>query len=152
MRHATIITIIWFALVLSARASMDEISITPNNLSNDKLEFSVTTNALNHGVAFHVTVSVKSDDILPHSDVHLWIVLHSGPGATEMSPAKPETRIVTKRSGHLFTADFVASRKLLKTNGACFVFAVYGAFNNGKWVAMPHGDFYELKLQDFAKP
>ena len=152
MYRTLTITIVWFALAFSAFGVSVEIPVTPKRLDLGEYVFSVSTNAEQGGVAFHIVISAKAGDIFSDSAVGVSIVTHTK-GCSEIVPAKPEVKIALKEDRHFWTADFVASRRLLQTAGACFVFTAYThVVMDGKTVGMPSAEFFEIKLLDFTKP
>lgn len=165
MRRLFLAFIVWLVFLSAARAANDEISITPTNLDTFFYRFSVATNATKDGVAFHITITDKRFDIYPDSGADVGVVSHkditnqparaAGKPLKEASfePMNPAVPVTLKKEMRAWNADFTASPELLKTPGACFVFRVFAQDRtNGKTVPAPPADFYELKLQDFAKP
>jgi hypothetical protein len=152
-----IVSIIWLALVSSVRASSVELPVTPTNLNTYFYTFSVETNATKDGVAFHVTITNKQYDIYPDSSAGVDMVIHKklADGGMEGSvgAVTPAIPVALKKEKRLWTADFTVPRRLLENPDACFVFSVLAHSTvNGKVIPMPSADFYELGLQDFAKP
>lgn len=154
--HRLFVTIgLWLALVLSARGLSVEIPVTTTNLDQYKYRFSISTNAATGGVAFHVIVTAKKEDIDADSEAGLSIVTHTKTrdGETHsIVSVKPEIPLTVKKHKRVWEADFTVSFKLLKKPGLCFVFTEFAhATIDGKSVGMPSADFYEIKLRDFLK-
>lgn len=155
--RAFIISIFWLALVSSVLADSVELSVTPTNLDAYGYTFSVLTNATKDGVAFHVTITNKQDDIYPDSSADVHMVIHKklADGGMEGSVGRvtPAIPVALKKEKHFWTADFTVPHSLLEDTNACFVFSVLAHSTvNGKIIPMPSVTFYELRLQDFAKP
>jgi len=158
--------IISLAFVPATRAMNSEILVTPTNLVTLLYSFSVSTNATDRGVAFHVTVTHRRFDIYPDSKAELGTIEYKEitnsmarptPGPLKVAyfnPLKPRVRIALKKEKRVWTADFNASHELLKNTNVCFVFSVPGQqkSKNEADSAPPATDLYELKLHDFAKP
>jgi hypothetical protein len=65
---------------------------------------------------------------------------------------KPEIPLRVKKDKRVWEADFTVSYELLEKPGLCFGFTeIAHATIDGKSVAMPSADFYEIKLRDFLK-
>ena len=156
MRRLFTTSILWLSLILSAHGLSVEIPITTTNLDQYKYVFSVSTNAATNGVAFHVTITAKREDVPSDSTAGLSIVTHTKDvdGSTHSIEAvKPAIQVMLKKDKRVWEADFTASFELLKKAGFCFVFTETAhTIIDGKSVAMPSADFYEIKLRDFLKP
>ena len=157
MRYSFIASIVWLAVVSSACATSVELPVTPTNLDTYGYAFSVFTNATKDGVAFHLTITNKQYDIYPDSSAGVDMVIHKklADGGMEGSvgAVTPEIPVTLKKEKRLWTADFTVSSTLLKNPDAYFVFSVLAHSTvNGKIIPMPSVTFYELRLQDFAKP
>ncbi len=140
---------LWLGLMLSASGSSVEFPVTRTNLDQYKYLFSVSTNTTPDGVAFHVTVAAKAGEILSDSTAGLAIVKHTN-NSRSIEQVTPPTSIRLKKDKRVWEADFTVSGKLLKQPGLCFVFTETAhATVDGKSVAMPSEDFYEVRLQDF---
>lgn len=160
------LTIIALLVSLSAaRADNTEFHISSTNLDTLLYSFSVSTNATDAGVAFHVIITHKRFDIYPDSSADVGTIKHKeitnatarAPGPiiqtqTSFEALKPAIPIALKKEKRVWTADFTASRELLKNPDLCFVFAVPGLERTRGKTEPPLEDLYELKLQDFAKP
>jgi hypothetical protein len=145
--------ILWLGLVLFAQCASVEFSVTPTNLNLNRYAFSISNNAAQDEIAFHVTVSARSGDIPSDSTADFAIVTHSKDGGTSIQGVKNAIRFTLKKGKRLWKTDFTVSHELLKTPGLCFVFTgIAHATIDGKSVAMPSADFYEIKLKDFVKP
>jgi hypothetical protein len=157
MCRSFVAVIAWFVFISSACATSVELPVTLTNLDAYFYVFSVLTNATRDGVAFHVTITHKQYDISPDSNAGVDMVVHKKPtnGGFEGSigSVKPEIPVTLKKEKRVWTADFIVSRELLKNRDVCFVFSVLAHTTvNGKTISMPSVTFYELRLQDFAKP
>jgi hypothetical protein len=154
--HRSFITfILWLTLILSAHGLSVEIPVTTTNLDQDKYRFAISANAATNGVAFHVTITAKKEDVPSDSDVGLSIVTQTqdASGSTHsIAGAKPTVEVRLRKDKRVWTADFTASEELLKKPGLCFVFTeIAHTIVDGKRVAMPSADFYEISLRDFLK-
>jgi hypothetical protein len=141
---------------ISAFGDSIEIPVTPDALNQGDYVFSVTTNSVQDGVAFHVIITSKRYDILPDSGAHVDMVIHkqiaNGGIEESIGPVKPGIPISLKKENRVWTVDFTITREVLKNPEASFVFSVLGQLTvNGKVIEMPSVTFYELRLQDFAK-
>src|ERR1022692_3631458 len=157
MCRSFITSIIWLAVVSSVRARSVELPVMPTNLDAYGYTFSVLTNATKDGVAFHVTITDKQYDIYPDSSADVDMVIHKkladGGMKGSVGPVTTAIPVALKKEKRLWTADFTVSRRLLKNPDAYFVFSVLAHSTvNGKIIPMPSVTFYELRLQDFAKP
>jgi hypothetical protein len=157
MRRLLIIPAVLFALALSARATNVELPITPSQLDQHNYKFSVSANATNQSIAFHVIITAKNDEVSADSEANLVVVNHTqearGPAAgTGMTPFTPTVPIAFNKSKRAWTVDFALPREALKTPGLCFVFSELAHDTvNGQRAAMPSITFYEIKLKDFVK-
>ncbi|MEO7298310.1 MAG: hypothetical protein ABI042_07005 [Verrucomicrobiota bacterium] len=154
--HRLFITAVFLlGLILSAHGLSVEISVTPTNLDQYKYVFVISTNAAPNGVAFHVAITAKREDISSDSTAGLSIVTHKNEGGNRthsIEGVKPAIPVVLKKESRVWKADFTVSHDLLKKPGLCFVFTERAHANiDGKSVAMESADFYEIKLQDFLK-
>ena len=154
--HRLFVTLcLWLPLVFSAHGLSVEIPVTTTNLDQYKYRFSVSTNATTGGVSFHVVVTAKKENIHADSETGLSIVTHTNTrdGETRsIARVKPEIPLRVKKDKRVWEADFTVSFELLEKPGLCFVFTeiAHGTID-GKSVAMPSADFYEIKLRDFLK-
>jgi hypothetical protein len=143
-------------IVLSAQGVSVEIPITTTNLDQSKYRFSISTNTAAGGVAFHVIVAAKKENIHADSGAGISIVTHTvtnGGSTHSMAGVKPEIPVTMKKNKRDWEADFTVSYDLLKKPGLCFVFTEIAHDTiNGKIVAMPSADFYEIRLRDFLHP
>jgi len=158
MRHL-LITLVWLALVSTACALSVELPINPDNLDQSNYKFSVTAKSTNSGIAFHVTITSKHEDIdSDYTHVDLSIVTHTKnkDGAntgTSIAPLTPSIPIALEKQPRIWTADFTVPAESLSSSGLCFVFSeTVHTTTNGKRVAFPSATFYEVKLKDFTKP
>lgn len=156
MHRLFITPIFWFGLILPAHGLSVEIPITTTNLDQYKYVFSVSTNAATNGIAFHVTITAKREDVPSDSTAGLSMVTHTkdvGGSTHAIEAVKPAIQVTLKKDKRVWEADFTASFELLQKPGICFVFTETAhAIIDGKSVAMPSADFYEIKLRDFLKP
>jgi hypothetical protein len=145
-----VITSLWLTLALSAFGLSMEIRVTPKALDQGAYAFSVTTNAVQGGVAFHVVISAKTGDISTNCSIGVSVVTHWEPGGSEIVPAKPEIPVAVKKDGRIWMADFTISHGQLKQIGLCCVFSQYDYFVvEGRRVPAGAATFYEIKLRDF---
>jgi hypothetical protein len=156
MNRLVLTSVFLFGLILSAHSVSVEIPITKTNLDQYKYVFAVCTNAATNGVAFHVTITAKREDVPSDSTVDLSIVTHkeeAGGGSLHTIEAvKPAMQVTLKKGKRAWEADFTASNALLEKSGLCFVFIEAAhATIDGKSVAMASADIYEIKLRDFFK-
>jgi hypothetical protein len=154
--YAALLIFEWIFSVPSAYGRSVEIPVTPDSFVQGRYIFSVSTNVIQNGVAFHVTIATKSGSIFADSTAavdivtHMDIVTHKENSSSIV--AAGTVPITLKKDGHIWKADFIVSDKLLKRPGICFVFTEFcHAIENGKSVSMSSADFYEMKLQDFLK-
>jgi hypothetical protein len=139
------------------RARSVELPVTPANPDTYGYIFSVLTNATRDGVAFHVTITNKQYDIYPDSSADVDMVIHKklADGGMEGSvgPVTPTIPVALKKENRFWTADFTVPHSLLEDTNVCFVFSVLAHSTvNGKIIPVSSVTFYELRLQDFAKP
>jgi len=155
MHRSFIMSVLWLSLILSAHGLSVKIPVTTANLDQYKYRFAISTNATTNGVAFHVTITAKKEDVPLDSTVGLSIVTHTqdASGSTHsIEGVKPSVEVRLRRDERVWTADFTASHELLKKPGLCLVFTELAhRIVDGKRVAMPSADFYEIRLQDFLK-
>ncbi len=158
MHRSLIALFVWLLFVSSARATSAEIPVSPANLDTFSYTFSVSTNASKDGMAFHVTITSKQSGIYPDSDAYVGRVIHKkldngDPAGGSIGPAQPAIPVALRKEKRVWTADFTVSRELLKDPELHFVFSVLAHSTvNGKTIPMPSLTFYELRLQEFAKP
>jgi hypothetical protein len=149
-RLLLIAAIFWSSLVLSAHGTSVEISITPTNLDQHGYVFSISTNAAQYGVAFHVAISTKTGEIYSDSSVGLSMVTHPKDGGCSITGVEPAIPITLEKDKRVWKSEFTVSQGLLKKPGLCFIFTELAhVIRGGKSVAMPSATFYEIKLQDF---
>jgi len=157
-RHLLILPSVLLALVLSAHASSVEIPITPTQLDQQNYKFSVSVNATNNDIAFHVLITAKQADVSSDSEAHLAIVdhledAHGSISGTDIKPFTPTIPIASHKENRAWTAAFTLPHKSMKTPGLCFIFSELAHDTiNGRRLAMPSITFYEIKLKDFVKP
>jgi hypothetical protein len=150
MYRFLIITNLWLALAFSAFGLSMEIPVTPKALDQGTYVFSVTTNAVQDGVAFHVVISTKTNDISTNCSIGVSVVTHWEPGGSEIVPANPAIPVTVKKDGRIWRADFIVSHGQLKQAGLSCVFSQYDFFIvKGRRIAAGSATFYELRLQDF---
>jgi hypothetical protein len=154
--HRLFVTLgLWLILAFHAHAVSVEISVTTTNLDQHIYLFSVSTNAATDGVAFHVVIKAKKEDIYADSKVDVSIVTQTKTNRSvthSIAGVRPEIKVTIKKDKRVWEADFTVSNQLLEKPGLCFVFTeIAHATVNGKSVAMPSADFYEIKLRDFLK-
>jgi len=141
--------------ILSAYGLCAELPVTPNSLSQGNYIFSISTNRVENGIFFHVTIASKADPIPPESSAGLCVVTHWEPGGGQIVPAKPAINVVLKKNSHNWTADFTVPNELLKSPDLCFVFSVpdFWITKDGKRIIPATSfTFFEIKLRDFLKP
>jgi len=157
MRHLLTVPTILFALVLSACATNVELPVTPGQLDQNNYKFSVSTAVTNQGVAFHVIITAKNNEIPSDSEANLALIsqtknaqgLLAGTGITPYPSAVP---IAFNKDKRAWTADFTLPRESLKTPGLCFIFSELAHdTTNSQHIAMPSITFYEIKLKEFVK-
>jgi len=152
---AVILPIVWFASVLPTYGLSMEIPITPDSLGQGQCAFSISNNAVEDGVSFHVIITAKSSEIISNSTAGLSIVKHwanTNGSSSEITGVKPAAKITLEKNNQIETADFTVTRELLKNPDLYFVFTVqhYDTLN-GRRIPASSADFYEIKLQDFLK-
>lgn len=154
MRRLIITPIFWFGLILSAHGMSVRIPITTNNLDQGRFVFAISTNSAANGIAFHVTITAKREDIPSDSQVDLWIVTRTKEGGgttTSGEEVKPAVPVALKRGSRVWAADFTVSNDLLKKPGLCFAFTEFAhSIIDGKSVARPSADYYQIQLRDFV--
>jgi hypothetical protein len=137
---------------LSAYGTSVEFPVTPKSLDQGQFDFSISTDSIQEGISFHVTITAKTGVIPSDSGVYLSQVTWTQ-SAHSMEPVKPEPQVLLQKDDHIWKVDFIASRELLKNPDVCVVFGVAAhAMVNGKSVPMPAANMYEIKLRDFLKP
>jgi hypothetical protein len=163
MRRLFLTIIVLLVFVSAARANT-EIPITQTNLNTLLYSFSVSTNATDSGVAFHVTITHRRFDIYPDSSADVGTIEHAeitnaaprgfrGPIIqVSFKPLEPAIPIALKKEKRVWTVDFTASRELLRDTNACFVFSVPGGEKSKNKTDPLPADLYELKLHEFVKP
>lgn len=154
--HRFFVTLgLWLTFVVSAHGVSVEIPVTTTNLDQHKYRFSISTNAAAGGVAFHVIVTAKKEDIHVDSEVGLSIVTHTktrGEETDSIENVEPEISVRLKKDKRVWEADFTVSSELLEEPGLCLVFTdIAHATVDGKSVAMPSAEFYEIRLRDFLR-
>jgi len=154
--HRLFVTLgLWLILACNAHAVSVEIPITTTNLDQHSYVFSVSTNAAADGVAFHVVIKAKKEDIYSDSSVGVSIVSQTRTNGGEthsIAGVRPEIKVTIKKEKRVWEADFTVLNQLLEKPELCFVFTeIAHATVNGKSEAMPSAGFYEIKLRDFLK-
>jgi hypothetical protein len=164
MRRLFLSFILCLISVSAAHAANFELPVTPTNLNSFFYTFTVSTNATDTGVAFHVTITDKRFDIYPESIAAVGTITRKdvtnavmrGAGVLKeasFAPLKPALPVILKKDKRVWTADFIASHELLNDTNVFFVFGVPGSVKpKGETEPSPAQDFYEVKLQDFARP
>jgi hypothetical protein len=138
---------------LSVYGRSVEYPVTPKSLDQGRFVFSISTNSIQEGTSFHVTITAETGVIHSDSSVFVCLVTWTQSGAHSMGPVKPEPQVLLQKDDHIWKVDFIASRELLNNPDVCVVFGViFHAMVNGKSVPMPAADMYEIKLRDFLKP
>ena len=149
MLRLSIAFVVWLALVSPACALVAEDPVSPRFLETDSYLLSVSTNAAQDGVAFHVTVTAKKFDIEANSWARLEIITHKSVTMTHSKPATPVTLVKAER---VWKVDFIISREALNNPDLYFVFGVPYDPLNGKQIPLPDAYIYQIRLQDSAKP
>src|ERR1700722_8776204 len=111
---------LWLALVVAAFGRSMEIPVEPKALDQGAYVFSVSTNAVQGGVAFQVKISAKTGDIYTNCNIGVSIVTHwrtDGTGGTKITPVQPAIPVTVKKDGRVWRADFTISRDQLKQTG-----------------------------------
>jgi hypothetical protein len=159
MRHLSLIASIFLTLILSAHATSVELPITPGQLDQGNYKFSVAANATTNGVAFHVIITAKKDEIAPGSEAKLAIVVHPKDRrgvilGTSFKPFLPIDPIAFQKDKHAWTVDFTLPRESLKTPDLCLIFSEqeHRTVDGPNIALLPSVTFYEVKLKDFVKP
>jgi hypothetical protein len=154
MLHSFVPPIFWLVIVLSAPGTILEIRVTPNNLNKHPYGFTVSTNATRDGVAFHVAIAAKTEDIYPDSGAGLQTVTHKKDGRglhISSESLKPAVQIILKKERRVWQADFTVARDILKDPDVYFVFNVLTHETiKGKSITMPSVDCYQMRLQEFV--
>ena len=153
MRRLLITLPLWLAAAGRAFGLCTELPMTPSSLDTYSYRFAVSTHTVTNGVAFHITIAAKGDDIdTNYCAGNLETVRHNG--GTEIGQEQFEKAIpvTVQKQPRKWTIDFAVSHELLKNPNLYFVFwqqAVDRAHD--KAIPMPSGDFYEVRLMDFAR-
>jgi hypothetical protein len=151
MQPLFVIPIVWFILDLSAYGLSVEIPVTRDRLDQGVYVFSVSTNAITEGVAFHVSIAAKKGAIASDSSVGVCIVRHGGEGSAQIVAAKPAIPVTLETNARVWKADFAISYEKLKLPGLAFVFTELDHLSvKGKKVLAGSAAFYVIKLRDFA--
>ena len=153
MYRLFIASTILLVFIASARADSVEYPVTPTHLVKNGYVFSVSTNATQGRIAFHVIIAAKKIDVDPNCGAYLAIVTRKqAEGSLTIAPVKPKIQVTLKKEKRIWKADFTVSPKLLKNPNVYFIFSVpaYDTIG-GKRIYMPAIDFYEIRLRDFAK-
>jgi hypothetical protein len=150
--HRIFVTLgLWFTLVLSAHGLNVVIPVTTTNLDQYKYRFSISTNAATSGVAFHVIVTAKKEDIYADSAAGLSIVTITKTGHSVTSQ-KPEIPVRVNKDKRAWHAEFTVPFELLEKPGLSFVFTeISHGTVDGKSVPLTSVDFYAMNLRDFLK-
>jgi len=137
------LALLWSVFVSSAYGKSTVFSVTPKNPDGGgQLVFVVTNTAVSNGLSFHVIIKAKQGEVPADSKGYLCAAKLTG-SLKSIGPMTPKTRVPLKTGKRAWSADFVASERLLSNPDACFVFTVLD--HRG-----PAADFYVLKLRDFA--
>lgn len=138
-----------------AHAESAVIPITPLTLDQRLYTFTVTSTSGTAGVAFHVTITAKRDDIPADSGAGVFInhETKDQSGWTIWGESiDPAISITLKKEPRLWIADFIVPAPLLKNPGLCFGFSEPSySLANGKRVRMPAEDRYNIRLANFTK-
>ncbi len=134
------------AFVSPAYALVSEVSATPRNWETDSYLLSVSTNAAQGGIAFHVTVTAKRFDIEANSWAGLEIMT---PKLFSVTYSKPAIQVALEKGERVWKADFTVSRESLNNPDLYFAFRVP---YDPKKISMPDSYVFQIRLQDFAKP
>lgn len=140
------------ALTSSAFGFSMIIPVTTNNLNQPAYIFSISTNAAQDGVSFHVTVVAKVGDIPSECTVGLCKVTYLK-DFRSIESAKPAIRVALQKTNRVWKADFTVPRQSLRSQRLCCVFTeqqsdVVGGVSTPSCSAT----FYAIKLRDFLKP
>lgn len=145
------IGIIFFCLACaySAFALRVEIPVTPASLNSDSSHlFSVSTNAVQNGLAFHISYSPKSADAGPnvtYSAPSMGLGIAKNEGSYLLfDPVKPAIPVAIKKQKDKWTADFVVPHGLLKNADLYFTVSESP-------VGMPDVTVFEIRLRDFGR-
>jgi hypothetical protein len=156
MHHLFITTFIWLAVTFTVWGTSVEIPVTPTSLDTYFYTFSVSTNATQGGIAFHMTMTAKRTDIDTNdSGADLEIVTHTktSNGGLLCSSQKLDSSIsvTLKKEKHRWTADFIVPSELLENPDLYFSFNFLAhRVVNGKSIPMPSVTRYEIRLEDFT--
>ncbi len=156
MHHLFITTFLWLAVTFTVWGTTAEIPVTPTGLDTYFYIFSVSTNATQGGIAFHVTMTAKTTDIDTNdSSAGLEIVTHtktSGGGLlVSCQPWEQSMPVTLRREKRSWMADFIVSSELLKNPNLYFNFGFLAhSVVNGKSIPMPSVTRYEIRLEDFT--
>lgn len=156
MRRGFAIFVFCLAWAHSVFAVVAPIPVAPADINSDSSHvFSVSTNAIQGGVAFHISYSPKSADAETNFSAPgtgICIVKNHG---TEYEDLKPGIPIAVKTQQHACTADFVVSHKLLKNPDVYFMFIVspppIGTLPDGRPLYPPGETRFLFRLRDFAQ-
>ena len=155
--HRLLITIVaWLIVTFTVWGTSMEIPVTPTSLDTYFYKFSVSTNAAQNGIAFHVTMTAKRTDIDTNdSSAGLEIVTHtktsSGGLLVSCQRLEPSLPVTLKKEKGIWTADFIVPSELLKNPDLYFNFNFLAhRVVNGKSVPMPSVTRYEIRLEDFT--
>ena len=132
-------------LASSAFGLSIEIPVTPDTLNQRDCIFSISNNAVQNEVRFHVTITATVDNSSP--EISAWLGTKRGENLD--SP----TRVTLKRDGHMWEADFTASKTALKNPDLYFVFEMVPDVKdkNGNRVPITSAVMFEMKLKEFLK-
>jgi hypothetical protein len=111
--------------------------------------FAVSARAVTNGIAFHVSVTSKSEPILPDCglSVCVWTeTTHS----VSTAPAQPGIPVALHKGAQVWEADFVAPRELPPDLVVIFSTLAHVTMN-GKLEAMPSVTFYVMRVKEFVK-
>jgi hypothetical protein len=149
MLRLSIAFVVWLALVSPACALVAEDPVSPRFLETDSYLLSVSTNAAQNGVAFHVTITAKKFDIEANSWARLEIITNK---LVTMIHSKPAIPFTLEKAERVWKADFIIPREALNNPDLYFVFGVPYDPLNGKQIPLPDAYIYQIRLQDSAKP
>jgi hypothetical protein len=157
MRYLFVMPFVWLAAVASANGALPEVSVTSTNLDLPDYTFTITTNAAEGGIAFHVIITAKTHNIPTNSSVNLEVVGDEEFSADIGNPpmmwrAAPPVRVSLKKSKRIWQADFIVPRQQLTYPGLFCLFAEGYDGETGGVIDAKTVTFYEIKIQDFVSP
>jgi hypothetical protein len=155
MIRSLVILALWLSLVWPANALSVFIPVTATNLVQGDHRFAVIATTVSNDVHFRIAIIAEKEEIPLDSSSAISIVTHAQDGGATShlsEPVKPEIPITMKKEERMWEAAFTVSNELLKKPGLCFVFTELAhTIVEGKTVAMPSAEVYEVQLQRFLK-